>query len=78
MEEKLGDLVGKKVLICGDILYFWVVLSNVFCLQKLGVEVKVCGFLILIFKYIDQLGVGVEYNIEKVLVWCDVVNILCI
>lgn len=76
MEEKLGDLVGKKVLICGDILHSRVALSNVFCLQKLGAEVKVCGPPTLIPKYIDQLGVGVEYNIEKALAWCDVANIL--
>lgn len=76
MEEKLGDLAGKKVLICGDILHSRVALSNVFCLQKLGAEVKVCGPPTLIPKYIDQLGVGVEYNIEKALAWCDVANIL--
>ena len=76
MEEKLGDLAGKKVLICGDILHSRVALSNIFCLQKLGAEVKVCGPPTLIPKYIDQLGVGVEYNIEKALAWCDVANIL--
>ncbi len=76
MEEKLGDLAGKKVLICGDILHSRVALSNVFCLQKLGAEVKVCGPPTLIPKYIDQLGVGVEYNIEKALAWCDIANIL--
>ncbi|NRB51755.1 MAG: aspartate carbamoyltransferase catalytic subunit [Saprospiraceae bacterium] len=76
MEEKLGDLAGKKVLICGDILHSRVALSNVFCLQKLGAEVKVCGPPTLIPKYIDQLGVEIEYNIEKALAWCDVANIL--
>jgi len=76
MEEKIGDLAGKKVLICGDILHSRVALSNVFCLQKLGAEVKVCGPPTLIPKYIEQLGVGVEYNIEKALAWCDVANIL--
>ena len=76
MEEKLGDLAGKKVLICGDILHSRVALSTVFCLQKLGAEVKVCGPPTLIPKYIDQLGVEIEYNIEKALAWCDVANIL--
>lgn len=76
MEEKIGNLAGKKVLICGDILHSRVALSNVFCLQKLGAEVKVCGPPTLIPKYIDQLGVGVEYDIEKALAWCDVANIL--
>jgi aspartate carbamoyltransferase catalytic subunit len=76
MEEKIGDLSGKKILICGDILHSRVALSNVFCLQKLGAQVKVCGPPTLIPKYIDELGVAVEYDINKALAWCDVANIL--
>lgn len=76
MEEKIGDLAGKKVVICGDILHSRVALSNIFCLQKLGAEVKVCGPPTLIPKHIDQLGVKVEYDIRKALKWCDVANIL--
>lgn len=76
MEEKIGDLEGKKILICGDILHSRVALSNVFCLQKLGAQVKVCGPPTLIPKYIHELGVAVEYDINKALAWCDVANIL--
>lgn len=76
MEEKIGNLSGKKILICGDILHSRVALSNVFCLQKLGAQVKVCGPPTLIPKYIDELGVAVEYDINKALAWCDVANIL--
>lgn len=76
MEEKIGDLEGKKILICGDILHSRVALSNVFCLQKLGAQVKVCGPPTLIPKYINELGVAVEYDINKALAWCDVANIL--
>src|SRR5579872_5078493 len=43
MQEKLGSLKGKKVVIVGDILHSRVALSNIFCLQKLGAKVKVCG-----------------------------------
>lgn len=76
MEEKIGNLEGKKILICGDILHSRVALSNVFCLQKLGAQVKVCGPPTLIPKYIAELGVAVEYDINKALAWCDVANIL--
>lgn len=76
MQEKVGDLAGKKVAIFGDILHSRVALSNIFCLKKLGAEVKVCGPPTLIPKYIDQLGVGVEYNVKRTLEWCDVANIL--
>ncbi len=76
MREKMGDLAGKKIAIFGDILHSRVALSNIFCLQKLGAEVTVCGPPTLIPKNIDKLGVGVEYNVKKTLEWCDVANIL--
>jgi aspartate carbamoyltransferase catalytic subunit len=76
MREKLGDLRGKKIVIVGDILHSRVALSNIFCLQKLGAKVKVCGPPTLIPKYIKELNVDVEYDIGKALEWCDVANIL--
>ncbi|MDC8004073.1 aspartate carbamoyltransferase catalytic subunit [Aureisphaera galaxeae] len=76
IRERLGDVAGKKVVIVGDILHSRVALSNIFALQKLGAEVKVCGPKTLIPKYIDKLGVGVETNLRKALNWCDVANML--
>lgn len=76
MQEKLGNLKGKKIVIVGDILHSRVALSNIFCLQKLGAIVKVCGPLTLIPKHIRSLGVEVELNLKKALDWCDVANML--
>ena len=76
MQEKVGDLAGKKILICGDIKHSRVALSNIFCLQKLGAKVRVCGPPTLIPKYIENLGVEVSYNMQESLAWCDVANIL--
>lgn len=77
MREKLGnDLAGKKILICGDIKHSRVALSNIFCLQKLGAKVRVCGPPTLIPKYIESLGVEVSYNMRESLQWCDVANVL--
>jgi len=76
MQEKLGDLRGKKVLICGDIKHSRVALSNIFCLQKLGAKVRVCGPPTLIPKFIENLGVEVSYHIKESLQWCDVANVL--
>ena len=76
MREQVGDLKGKKIAIFGDILHSRVALSNIFCLQKLGAKVKVCGPPTLIPKNIDKLGVGVEYNVRRTLEWCDVANVL--
>jgi aspartate carbamoyltransferase catalytic subunit len=76
IREKLGSVEGKKVVIIGDILHSRVALSNIYCLQKLGAEVMVCGPTTLIPKYIDMLGVTVEHNLQKALEWCDVANVL--
>ncbi len=76
MREKLGDLRGKKIVIFGDILHSRVALSNIFCLNKLGAKVKVCGPPTLIPKYIHRIGAEVEYDVNKALAWCDVANVL--
>ena len=76
IRERLGDVAGKKVVIVGDILHSRVALSNIYCLQKLGAEVMVCGPTTLIPKYIQYLGVKVEHNLRKALDWCDVANML--
>jgi len=76
IREKLGSVEGKKVVIVGDILHSRVALSNIYCLQKLGAEVMVCGPTTLIPKYIQDLGVKVEHNLRKALDWCDVANML--
>lgn len=76
MWEKVGDLEGKKVAIFGDILHSRVALSNIFCLNKLGAQVKVCGPPTLIPKFISQLGVTVEHDLRKTLEWCDIANVL--
>jgi aspartate carbamoyltransferase catalytic subunit len=76
IREKLGSVEGKKVVIVGDILHSRVALSNIFCLQKLGAEVMVCGPKTLIPKYMNELGVKVEHDLIKALNWCDVANML--
>jgi aspartate carbamoyltransferase catalytic subunit len=76
IRERLGSVEGKKVVIVGDILHSRVALSNIYCLQKLGAEVMVCGPTTLIPKYIGDLGVKVSHNLREALEWCDVANML--
>ena len=76
IQEKLGSLKGKKVVIVGDILHSRVALSNIFCLQKMGAQVKVCGPATLIPRYITSLGVEVETDLKKALEWADVATML--
>ena len=76
LTEKLCNLKDKKILIVGDIIHSRVALSNIYCLQKLGAHVRVCGPPNLIPKYIESLDVEVNYNLEESLAWCDAANLL--
>ena len=76
LREQFGDLNGKKICIFGDILHSRVALSNIFCLQKLGAKVRVCGPPTLIPKNINKLGVEVSFDMDDSLRWCDAANIL--
>jgi aspartate carbamoyltransferase catalytic subunit len=76
LSEKLGDLKDKNILIVGDIIHSRVALSNIYCLQKLGGRVRVCGPPNLIPNYIESLGVEVSYNLKESLAWCDAANLL--
>ena len=76
LKGKGDDLTGLNVVIVGDILHSRVALSNIFCLQKLGAEVAVCGPPTLIPRHIESLGVRVETDLRKALEWCDVANML--
>lgn len=71
-----GDLQGKNVAIIGDILHSRVALSNIYCLQKLGANVMVCGPSSLFPRNIRDLGVMVSNNLMETLEWCDAANVL--
>jgi aspartate carbamoyltransferase catalytic subunit len=76
LREQLGSLKNKKILIVGDILHSRVALSNIYCLQKLGAKVRVCGPPTLLPKYIESLGIESSYNLQESLEWCDAANML--
>ena len=74
--EKLGDLKGKKIAIVGDVLHSRVALSNIFLLNTLGAEIKLCAPKSLLPKDIESLGVTVTDDLVNTLKWCDAVNML--
>jgi aspartate carbamoyltransferase catalytic subunit len=76
MIEKIGNLAGKKIAIIGDILHSRVALSNIFCLQKLGADIAVCGPTTLIPKHLHELGIKIFTDVKQALQWCDVANVL--
>jgi aspartate carbamoyltransferase catalytic subunit len=76
IREKFGNVDGRKVVIIGDILHSRVALSNIYCLQKLGAEVRVCGPSSLMPKHLNSLNVQHFSNLDEALEWCDIANVL--
>ena len=76
IKEKFGKIKGLKIGIVGDILHSRVALSNIYGLIKLGAKVKVCGPPHLIQKNIEELGVLVTYDVDELIEWADVINVL--
>ena len=76
LQEKFGHLEGLKVGIIGDVAHSRVARSNIFGLLTMGAEVTVCGPGHLIPPYIEDLGVGINHDVDELLTWADGVNVL--
>ncbi|MEO6995755.1 MAG: aspartate carbamoyltransferase catalytic subunit [Lacunisphaera sp.] len=76
MQEKLGDLKGRKVVILGDILFSRVARSNIHALTKLGADVTIVGPSTLVPRWFESLGVTVSHNLRSALADADVVMLL--
>ncbi len=76
MQQRLGDLRGKKVTIIGDISHSRVARSNIWGLNKLGAEVTLCGPPTMVPAGLARLGVNIEYDLKKAVADADVLNVL--
>ncbi len=76
LNENIGDLTNKNILIVGDILHSRVALSNIYALKLLGANVKLSCPLSLLPRDIDKLDVSIETDIIKGLKWSNAVNVL--
>ncbi len=73
IQEKLGDIRGKKILILGDIAHSRVARSNIHILKKLGASITVCGPPSLLPPQSKSLEVDFCYRPEQALSEVDVV-----
>ncbi|MEM9226391.1 MAG: aspartate carbamoyltransferase catalytic subunit [Verrucomicrobiota bacterium] len=77
LREHIGpELKGKKVTILGDILFSRVARSNIWCLQKLGVEVTLAGPATLVPRTFETFGVKVVHDLQTALEDADAVMLL--
>jgi aspartate carbamoyltransferase catalytic subunit len=76
IEEKLGSIQGKRVVILGDIAHSRVARSNIHLLRKMGASVAVCAPPTLLPPKPETLGVDYAYRPEELLGDADVVMAL--
>jgi aspartate carbamoyltransferase catalytic subunit len=76
LRDHFGNLAGRRVCICGDVLHSRVARSNIWGLQKLDAEVAVCGPRSLLPNAIEEFGVRVFNRIEEAIEWADALNVL--
>jgi len=76
IRERFNSFKGLNVAIVGDIKHSRVALSNLFCLKKLGANVRLCGPSTLIPRHIEELGAEISHDVADTLEWADVTNVL--
>ncbi len=76
IRERRGTLQGLKAAIVGDIVHSRVARSNIFAMQKVGMQVRVCGPTTMLPRYLDRLGVEVFNRIEPAIADVDVIMML--
>lgn len=70
------SFLNLKVVIVGDILHSRVARSNIFLLQKVGANVTLVGPPSLLPPEFGQLGVSIEYSLDRALEGADVIMML--
>jgi aspartate carbamoyltransferase catalytic subunit len=76
LRDHFGDLAGKRVCICGDVLHSRVARSNIWGLKRVGAEVAVCGPRSLMPNAIGEFDVTVFDRIDDAIQWADALNVL--
>ncbi len=76
IREKKTKIEGLEVAIVGDIIHSRVAKSNIYCLTKIGAQVRLIGPPTLIPKELEEFGVKIYHNMESGLKDVDVLMML--
>ena len=76
IRQKKGSLDGLKVTIVGDVLHSRVARSNIFLLRNYNTRITLSGPVPLVPEEFKELGVEVEYDLDKALEGSDIVMML--
>ena len=76
IKEVLDNVNGRKIAIVGDILHSRVARSNIWLLQKLGMDIHVCGPPTLLPKSFSDYGVKVHWDLKDAICDADIIMAL--
>ncbi len=76
IKEKKGGFGGLQIAIIGDIIHSRVAKSNIYCLKKLGADVRLIGPATLLPECFRELGISTFNNMEAGLEGADVIMML--
>ena len=76
MKEIFPNLENKKITIIGDVLHSRVARSNIWLLQKLGMDIHLCGPPTLLPKSFSNFGVNVHWNLNDAISNADIIMVL--
>lgn len=76
MKEVIEDLKGKKIAIVGDVLHSRVARSNIWLLEKLGLDIHACGPPTLLPKCFTDYGITVHWNLHDAIKDADLIMAL--
>jgi len=76
IRRRLGTVVNKRVVICGDLLHSRVARSNILSLTALAAEVRVCAPPTLMPPAIEAMGVTAFTDFDRAIEGADVVMML--
>ena len=76
IREQRATLAGLKAAIVGDIQHSRVARSNIYAMQKMGMQVRVCGPPTLLPRHLERLGVEVFRRIEAAIADVDIIMML--
>lgn len=76
IREKVGRLEGLKAAIIGDIAHSRVARSNIYGMQRMGMEVRIAGPRTMLPRFIERLGVEVFTNLDRAVADVDIIMML--
>jgi aspartate carbamoyltransferase catalytic subunit len=76
IREKVGRLEGLKAAIIGDIAHSRVARSNIYGMQKMGMDVRIAGPRTMLPRFIERLGVEVFTNLDRAVADVDIIMML--